>query len=65
MINTSEHVVKVCRPGAGVKTCRYLTMDADGWACARGNDDLEAYIEEQAAQGRMTATGINCSGRKL
>ena len=63
MINTSEHVVKVCRPGA--ETCRFLTMDNDGWACARGNDKLEAYIEEQVKRGRMTATGVGCSGKKL
>ena len=65
MINTSTHVVKVCRPGHGAETCRYLTMDAEGWACARGNDKLEGYIEEQMTRGRMTAVGVNCSGRKL
>ena len=65
MINTSTHVVKVCRLGHGAETCRYLTMDCDGWACARGNDDLETYIEEKMKRGLMTATGIGCSGRKL
>jgi len=65
MINTSEHVVKVCRPGAGAETCRFLTMDNDGWACARGNDKLEAYIEDQVKRGATTARAINCSGRKL
>ena len=65
MINTSTHVVKVCRPGHGAETCRYLTMDGDGWACARGNDKLETYIEEQVTQGATTARGVNCSGRKL
>ena len=47
MINTSTHVVQVCRPGHGAETCRFLTMSHDGWACARGDDKLEAYIEEQ------------------
>jgi len=34
-------------------------------ACARGNDKIEAYIEEQMERGLMTATGTNCSGRRL
>lgn len=42
-----------------------LTMDNGGWACARRNAELEAYIEEQMKRGLMTATGTNCSGRKL
>ncbi|HUU66617.1 MAG TPA: hypothetical protein VMW57_04950 [Methyloceanibacter sp.] len=65
MQNTSTHVTTVCRPGAGAETCRFLAMDGYGWACARGNGDLEAYIEEQMKRALMTATGANCSGRKL
>jgi len=65
MINTSEHVVKVCRPGADAETCRYLVMSHDGWECARGSGKLEAYIETLVKQGATTARGVNCSGRKL
>ena len=65
MINTSTHVVKVCRPGHGAETCRFLTMSHDGWACARGNGELEEYIAKQMKRGLLTARAINCSGRKL
>jgi len=65
MINTSTFIVKTCQPASDAKTCRYLTMDHKGWECARGSGALEAFIDQRAEQGLMTAVGVNCSGRKL
>lgn len=61
---TDDHVDKVCLPGKGVRTCRYLTvMGGAGWNCAKFRYDLAGIIDQRVAQGTMVARGNNCEGR--
>jgi hypothetical protein len=59
---TDEHVKTVCRPGCGNATCRYLTMGAEGWGCAKLDGRLRFHIDNRVAAGTMGARGDNCEG---
>jgi hypothetical protein len=50
----------VCKIGQGAATCRYLTVGADGWHCAKADLRLMAQID---ARDNMTAKADNCTGR--
>jgi hypothetical protein len=56
-----EHVKAVCQPGLGC--CRYLTMDAKGWGCAKLTT-LRLTLDMKVEAGQMRATGDNCEGRR-
>ncbi len=56
-----EHVYRVCRPGTGGDTCRYLVAGAAGMECANGSS-LAKTIDAKVANGLFTAKSINCSG---
>jgi hypothetical protein len=49
----------VCLIGFGAETCRYLTMGASGWGCAKLSS-LRPIID---ARADMRAKGDNCEGR--
>ncbi len=54
-----QRVEKVCVPGSGAKTCRYLTMGGSGWDCAK-TSSLRRALDERASE--MNAKGDNCGG---
>lgn len=56
------HLKEVCRPGAGEKCCRYLTMDAKGWSCEK-NGELRELLDKRVADDTINAKGDNCEGR--
>ena len=62
---TPEHIKKVCKPGQGGSTCRYLAASADGFSCAKVEASLSVarYVDDQVYRGEMNAKAINCGGR--
>jgi hypothetical protein len=59
----NEHVEKVCKPGCGEETCRYLaSRQLPDYFCAKGDKDLLKFIELRVAQGTLGSKGDNCSG---
>lgn len=54
-----EQRKRVCRPGEGALTCRYLVIGSGGFECAK-NSALRWTIDERVAS--MTAKGDNCIG---
>lgn len=62
-----EHVAKVCQPGKGAATCRYLTMTpmkpSAGWTCVKLVPGLKAYLDDRVARETIRARGDNCEGR--
>jgi hypothetical protein len=57
-----DYIEAVCRIGQGALCCRYLTMGADGWHCAK-NTPLRRLLDERVAAGAINARGDNCEGR--
>jgi len=49
-----------CKVGAGAACCRYVTMGAAGWGCAKVDATLKRAIDQRAAS--MKAQGDNCEG---
>ncbi len=61
-ISDQDHVITVCKPGAGPQTCRYLGMSSGrGWVCYK-HTGLRARIDQRVET--MTAQGDNCEGLK-
>ena len=56
---TDQHRESVCKIGQGPACCRYVTMGADGWGCAK-NTSMRPAIDARAEQ--MNAKGDNCGG---
>lgn len=57
-IISTEQLHKMCKPGQGVKTCRYIVAGADGIECAK-HTSLRGTIDNKTD---MTARGNNCIG---
>ncbi len=55
---TKEVLHKVCKPGQGAKTCRYVAVSADGFECAK-HTILRKTIDSKTD---MIARGDNCIG---
>lgn len=55
-----DHVTTTCKPGTE-ECCAYLTMDIDGWSCAKLTP-LKFQIDLKLAEGTIKATGDNCEG---
>lgn len=54
---------EVCLLGQGESCCRYLTMGADGWGCAkRGSPSMRWTIDNRVKEGKFGAKGDNCDG---
>lgn len=60
-VMTNDHAKAVCQPGTEA-CCRYLTMSAKGWECAKLTS-LRSTLDYRATTGQMRATGDNCEGR--
>ena len=54
------HLKDVCKAGQGAATCRYITMNASGWLCAKLDPSLKPMIDARIAT--MRAKGDNCEG---
>lgn len=54
--------IEVCKRGQREACCRFLTMSALGWSCERLTQ-TGAYLSQRAERGKLTAKGINCTGR--
>jgi hypothetical protein len=54
------YLSETCKVGHGAACCRYVTMGADGWYCAKVDPALRPAIDLRAAT--MTAKGDNCPG---
>lgn len=55
-------VREVCKVGQGYATCRYLTMSANGWSCAK-HSSLRNHLDGRVAMKTMRARGDNCPGK--
>lgn len=55
------HAVAFCQPGADAATCRFLAIDAAGWACVK-HHAAATVINARVGSGTMTARGDNCPG---
>ena len=56
---SDKHVKEFCQPGAGAKTCCYLTASGRGWNCAKYTS-MRIAIDER--KSTMKAQGDNCEG---
>lgn len=56
---TGEYRAAVCKIGQGAACCRYLTMGADGWGCAK-RSTMRYSIDSRVES--MSAKGDNCRG---
>lgn len=67
---TPRHVMEVCQPGQGERTCRWLAQlpNADrpsDWACIKTDPaltDTVLVIVARSANGTMLSKGDNCEG---
>ena len=57
----SEHVERLCKPGQGKDSCRYLTLGGKGYGCAQ-TSNLKDSIDKKVENGEKIASGINCEG---
>lgn len=58
-----EHVERVCRPGQGEKTCRFLaSRELPKYFCVKSDPELWAFVNARAAEGHLGSKGDNCSG---
>lgn len=59
---TDDYAKNTCKWGQRAATCRYLTMDANGWGCAKLVPDMRAYLDGRVERGTINARGDNCKG---
>lgn len=69
MTETDNHIVQtwveaICLIGKGSACCRYLTMGAGGFECAK-HTNLRDTIDRRVEAGSFTARGDNCKGLGL
>ena len=57
---TKEYMDEVCKMGQGADCCRYITVGAEGFLCAKDDPYLKPAIDRRVIQ--MTAKGDNCDG---
>lgn len=55
-----DHAKNVCKIGQA-ECCRYLTMAATGYSCAK-HTSLKVTLDFRASKGEMKAIGDNCEG---
>jgi len=55
---SKEQLYKVCKPGQGANTCRYIVVGAEGFECAK-HTSLRGTIDKRTD---MHAKGDNCIG---
>jgi hypothetical protein len=58
---TTDYAKEVCKIGQGAACCRYLTMDKDGWDCAKWTS-LRFTLDDRVENNEMNAHGDNCEG---
>jgi hypothetical protein len=56
------YIKDVCKIGQGASCCRYLTMGAKGFECAKLEDKFKVSIDERVETGQMVSAGNNCEG---
>jgi len=54
-----ERMKEICKIGQRANCCRYLTVDGEGFKCAK-NTSWARVIDERVTA--MTAKGDNCEG---
>lgn len=67
---TPRHVMEVCQPGQGERTCRWLAQlpqvgQPSTWACIKTAPELASTIPvivARSAEGTMLSKGDNCEG---
>ena len=59
--DVEAYVREVCRIGQGHACCRYLTMGAGGWDCAK-NTSIRRILDERVVMENIVARGDNCPG---
>lgn len=55
------HVDETCKIGKGTSCCRYLTVSAKGFECAK-HSSLKRTLDMRAEQLQMVARADNCDG---
>ena len=55
------HLRNTCKIGQAEKCCRYLTVGAEGFECAKLTS-LKPTIDARVEAGTFTAKGDNCLG---
>jgi hypothetical protein len=58
---SDEHVNNICKMGQKAECCRYLTIGANGFSCAKLTE-LKPTIDDRVASKQFTAKGDNCPG---
>lgn len=58
---TNKHVMEICKPNQGKRTCRYLTTGSC-WKCLKMNNSKKVIIDERVKSNQMSARADNCIG---
>lgn len=58
----THYAKAVCKIGQGADCCRYITMGASGWSCAKHEPSIARVVDQRAALGQMNARSDNCDG---
>ena len=61
MAISKKQLEEVCKKNQAENCCRYLTIDASGWVCAKLTP-LKSLLDRRVAEGKMRAKGDNCEG---
>jgi len=60
-LDESGWLKRVCRIGEGHACCRYVTMDGDGFDCAK-HGEFRAHLDHRVSMETINARGDNCPG---
>jgi hypothetical protein len=61
---TGDRLKNICKIGTD-KCCAYLICGAKGFECGKNNLEIKIIIDKRLKDGKMNATGDNCSGLKV
>jgi len=60
-MSPNSHLVRICKPGQGHKTCRYVLADASSITCGKLSCHKDT-LDQRVNNGDFVATGDNCLG---
>lgn len=61
LLLTTAHIKKVCQPGCGERTCKYLVVSPEGVECAKGS--AIGLVWSIEFNSKMKSKGDNCLGK--
>ncbi len=57
-----QHVIDVCKMGAGAECCKYLVAGTKGFECMRVSAENKKVIDDNWARNAHVAQADNCNG---